>query len=141
MKKKVRLILLFGMLFFSLSKASSEIHFDSESGWYYIASYNGQGNSKNPEAELILMFSNIEGTRKSLSNADREFLYPIGKLTKTMERLIWKALNDYAIKDGEMYAIVLSDFDCIYDMEVIITNNGKSYYWYDIGVFKILNKK
>lgn len=136
MKKKVRLILLFGMLFFSLSKASSQIiQRDFESGWYYYVNYAGQGNAKNPK-ETFLNVEELRSEFVALSGA--RFESPIGKLTKTMNRLIWKALNNYDVEDGEVYSVVLLDnYFFYYLIKLVIADNGNSYYWWDVGVFEV----
>lgn len=135
MKKKIRLILLFGMLFFTLSKASSETHFDFESGWYYYVNYTEQCNAKNPK-ETFLNVEKLRSDFVALSGA--RFVSPIGKLTKTMNRLIWKALNKYDVEDGEVYSVVLLDnYFFYYLIRLVIADNGNSYYWWDVGVFEV----
>lgn len=54
------------------------------------------------------------------------------KLTKEENFLIWSALNEYELLDGEIYLVVISTppYTETLSFLVMITDNGNSYTWY-----------
>lgn len=54
------------------------------------------------------------------------------KLTKEENFLIWSALNEYELLDGEIYLVVISTppYTEALSFLVMITDNGNSYTWY-----------
>lgn len=75
----------------------------------------------------------------SIETGAMEGLIKLGKrekLTKEENFLIWSALNEYELLDGEVYMVgITTDPSIGYDAEfllflVTITDNGRGYTWY-----------
>ena len=95
----------------------------------FLPSKNGILIRPNGEFQSISEFCDMYETELGMSGM---ILEKKTKLTKEENFLIWSALNEYELLDGEVYFVVISTppYTEALAFLVMITDNGNGYTWY-----------